>query len=473
MNPWSLIQAHPAEIALADGAMVLLIVDRLFLARRPGALRHFVASALAALTCLVALLVAPTAFDTTTILLLAAACCLLARESRFTPNVGEYYVIVLLATLGMLVMTSATSWLTAFLGLETASLALYTLVAFDKSRPTSAEAGLRMFLIGGVSAAFLLYGLSLVYGITGTLDIGTSGTLLFTRPVDALSLTAMLMILVGFGFKIAAAPFHLWAPDAYQGAPVPAAAFVASASKVASVVLFLNVFATGLAGPTARFGTRVLPLAAGWVPGMLVVAALSMILGNLAALAQRSVKRLLAYSSIAHAGYLLTGFAAAGAGNVPTEALLYYIATYAAATCGAFGVVAVVERITGSDDLDAFAGLVKRSPLLAGLLAVFLLSLAGIPPLAGFFAKFQLFLEALHAGGTVWIAAVSLAIAASCVSLYYYLQVLKRAFVVEAEPDPSPLQPAAKSTWLVLALLAAVVIAAGLWPDALMAFAGN
>ncbi len=473
MNPWELIQAYPAEITLADGAMLLLIVDRVFLAKRSDYLRHFVASALAALTCLAALLIAPISFVATSILLLGAASCLLGRESRFTTNVGEYYVIVLLATLGMLVMSSATSWLTAFLGLETASLSLYTLVAFDKTRATSAEAGLRMFLIGGVSAAFLLYGLSLVYGITGTLDIGQSGTRLFSHPLDALSLTAMLMILVGFGFKIAAAPFHLWAPDAYQAAPTPAAAFVASASKVASVVLFLNVFATGLAGPLARFGTHSLPLAAGWVPGMLVVAAISMLLGNLAALAQRSVKRLLAYSSIAHAGYLLTGFAAAGAGNVPAQALLYYIATYAAATCGAFGVVAVVEHITGSDDMESFAGLVKRSPVLAGLLAVFLLSLAGIPPLAGFFAKFQLFLEALHAGGTIWTAAVILAIATSCVSLYYYLQVLKRAFVVEAAPDATRFGPAAKSTWFVLALLAAVVITAGIWPEAFVAFAGQ
>ena len=198
-----------------------------------------------------------------------------------------------------------------------------------------------------------------------------------------------------------------------------------------------------------------------------------MLLGNLAALAQRSVKRLLAYSSIAHAGYLLTGFAAAGAGNVPAQELLYYIATYAAATCGAFGVVAVVERVTGSDDIEAFAGLVKRSPILAGLLAVFLLSLAGIPPLAGFFAKFQLFLEALHANGFVWTWMVALAIAASCVSLYYYLQVLKRAFVVDAEANAPALQPAAKSTWLVLALLAAVVVAAGILPEAFMAFAGQ
>jgi NADH-quinone oxidoreductase subunit N len=206
---------------------------------------------------------------------------------------------------------------------------------------------------------------------------------------------------------------------------------------------------------------------------MLIMAAVSMILGNLAALAQRSVKRLLAYSSIAHAGYLLTGFAAAGAGRVPAEELLYYIATYAAATCGAFGVVAVVERVTGSDDIESFAGLMKRSPLLAGLLAVFLLSLAGIPPLAGFFAKFQLFLEALHAGGSVWTWMVALAIAASCVSLYYYLQVLKRAFIIEADPADPAIAPAAKSTWLVLAMLGAVVVAAGIWPEAFVAFAGQ
>lgn len=473
MNLWTLVQAHPAEIVLADGAMLLLVVDRVLLARRPEALRHFVASALAALSCLVGVLVAPGSFAAASILLLAAASALFGREWRFTSNVGEYYVLVLLATLGLLVMTSATSWLVAFLGLETASLALYALVAFDKSRPLSAEAGLKMFLLGAVSAAFLLYGLSLVYGLTGTLDIRASGAALLAQPLTPLALTAMLMIMVGFGFKIAAAPFHLWAPDAYQGAPVPAAALVASASKVGGTVMFLNVFATGLAGPGRSFPGNWLPVAAGWVPALLTVAAASMLLGNLTALVQRSVKRLLAYSSIAHAGYLLVGFAAAGAGRLPADQVVFYIATYAAATCGAFGVVAVVERECGSDDLDAFAGLVRRSPVLAALLAVFLLSLAGIPPLAGFFAKFQLFLEALRAGGTAWTASVALGLALSCVSLYYYLQVLKRVFVTDPAPDAPALRPAALSSYAVLALLALGLLAAGLQPDAVLAFTGR
>jgi NADH-quinone oxidoreductase subunit N len=464
----NIISAHRAEILLADAAVLILLVDRLLLGARSLALRHTVGSALTALSCAAAIAWQHPGFAGMAILVLAAANALLSRETRFTSQVGEYYVILLLATTGLLVMTTAETWLLAFVGLETASLSLYALVAFDKSRPTSAEAGLKYFLIGGVSAAFLLYGLSLIYGVTGKLGIGETGEFLIHGSHSPLLFAGMLMAVVGFSFKIAAAPFHLWAPDAYQGAPTPVASFVASASKIGGVALFLRLFGTGLTGPRMDFANGLLENQPAWVPALLWVSLASMVIGNVTALAQHSVKRLLAYSSVAHAGYLLIGFAAGGAvGGMPSVEIFYYITTYAIATCGAFGVVAIVERANDSDDMDSFRGLYQRNPLLAGLLAVFLLSLAGIPPLAGFFGKFQLFAKALGAGGGIWIGMIAFAIAMSAVSLYYYLQVLKRAFVSAPDENAQAVRAISPVSLAVLVALAAVIVAGGVWPDLL------
>jgi len=468
MNYANIISAHRAEILLADAAVAILLLDRLVLGARSLVFRHAVASILTALSCVAAILWQRPEFAGMAILVLAAVNALLSRETRFTSQVGEYYVVLLLATIGLLVMTTADTWLLAFVGLETASLSLYAMVAFDKSRATSAEAGLKYFLIGGVSAAFLLYGLSLIYGVTGKLDIKETGAFLAHCAHSPLLFAGMLMAVVGFSFKIAAAPFHLWAPDAYQGAPTPVASFVASASKIGGVALFLRLFGMGMTGPRMDFGNGLLTAQPAWVPALLWVAVASMLIGNITALAQRSVKRLLAYSSVAHAGYLLIGFAAGGtAAGMPSTEIFYYIATYAVATCGAFGVVAMVERTKENDDIDSFRGLYQRNPLLAGLLAVFLLSLAGIPPLAGFFGKFQLFAKALGAGGGIWIGMISLAIAMSAVSLYYYLQVLKRAFVSAPEDGALPVRANSVLSLAALIALAAVTVAAGIWPDLL------
>jgi NADH-quinone oxidoreductase subunit N len=465
MNYSDIISAHRAEILLADAAVAILLLDRLVLGAKSLAFRHTVGALLTAITCAVAIAWQHPGFAGMAILVLAAANALLGRETRFTSQVGEYYVVLLLATTGLLVMTTADTWLLAFVGLETASLSLYALVAFDKSRATSAEAGLKYFLIGGVSAAFLLYGLSLIYGVTGQTGIKETGEVLAHAQHSPLLFIGMLMAVVGFSFKIAAAPFHLWAPDAYQGAPTPVASFVASASKIGGVALFLRLFGVGLTGPRMDYGNSLLTALPAWAPALLWVAVASMLIGNITALAQRSVKRLLAYSSVAHAGYLLLGFAAGGAvAGMPTTEIFYYIATYAVATCGAFGVVSIVERTKENDDLDAFRGLYQRNPLLAGLLAIFLLSLAGIPPLAGFFGKFQLFAKVLGAGGGIWVGMITLAIAMSAVSLYYYLQVLKRAFV-SAPEDSAPVKAKSVLSLAVLVALAAITVIAGVAPD--------
>jgi NADH-quinone oxidoreductase subunit N len=297
---------------------------------------------------------------------------------------------------------------------------------------------------------------------------------------------ALVMIAAGLGFKIAAFPFHLWAPDTYEGAPAPAAAFIASVSKVASFALLISISHVILWFPamlhmtgrvTATFsppGDTLPPVTVGFVTAwpmiLMDLSVLSMVFGNLAALAQSSVRRLLAYSAIAHAGYILLGLAFFSLTNASAQGILYYSVTYGLTTIGAFGVVGVVERATGSDKLDAFLGLHKRNPLLAAVLLVLFLSLAGIPPLVGFWAKFNLFAAVLGLGYKMPLTSlpaealtlVAVAIAFSAVSLYYYLQVLKRAYVMPASED-SPIR-AHPVTLGVLLLIGAAVLVLGCFP---------
>jgi NADH-quinone oxidoreductase subunit N len=275
------------------------------------------------------------------------------------------------------------------------------------------------------------------------------------------------MTLVGFAFKIAAAPFHLWAPDAYQGAPVPSAAFIASGSKVASFVVLGKIVLVGFAPVHGSAGWHVME--AGWSPVLAALAALSIVIGNLVALAQSNVRRLLAYSAVAHAGYTLIGFVAGDREGF--SAALFYTTVYAITLIGAFGVVGVVRRETGGDNFSNFSGLASRSPLLAGCMAVFMLSLAGIPPLAGFFGKFYLFSAALHAGANhalLWL--VVLGLVGSFVSLYYYLLVLKAIFV--DAPSLPAAQPMERMRFdslqgATVTLLAAAVVLLGVMPNVL------
>ena len=349
----------------------------------------------------------------------------LARGEHALPNKGEYLGMILLATIGLLLLVGSEELLMIFIGLELTGLSLYVMTAFDKEHRASAEAGLKYFLFGSLASAFTLFGLSLIYGLTGTTTLALIAQRLTAASITPLLAAGVVMTLIGFAFKIAAAPFHLWAPDVYQGAPISAAAFVASGSKVASFVVLGKIVLIGF-GPL-QGSADWHALAGGWTPILAALATVSIILGNLAALAQKSVRRLLAYSAVAHAGYTLLGLIAGWPGF---SATLFYTAIYGITLVGAFGVVAFVRHETGGDKLSDFAGLRARSPLLAGCMAIFILSLAGLPPLAGFFGKFYLFSAAFRTGhnhGLLWL--VALALFGSLISLYYYLIVLKAIFV--------------------------------------------
>jgi NADH-quinone oxidoreductase subunit N len=394
-------------------------------------------------------------------LALAFFTVILARQLN-TPHHGEYLGLLLLATVGLMLLVGSEELLLIFIGLELTGLSLYVMAAFDKNDLRSAEAGLKYFLFGSTASAFTLFGISLVYGMTGATNLAIIATKL--SPVTPLLAAGLVMTLIGFAFKIAAAPFHLWAPDTYQGGPAPSVAFIASASKVASFFVLGKILLVGFGPMQGAAGWHA--LVPGWAPLLAVLAALSILIGNLVALAQSNVRRLLAYSAVAHAGYTLLGIVAGGREGF--SATLFYTTIYAFTLVGAFGVVALVRRATGGDDFSHFAGLRRRSSWLAGCMAVFMLSLAGIPPLAGFFGKFYLFAAALRVGGhngLLWL--VALALLGSLISFYYYLMVLKVIFVDNTEPT-SPkfrvdvLQKAA------IGILALIVLFLGLFPGGLV-----
>ena len=400
--------------------------------------------------------------------LLLTALTLGLLTSTSLRNPAEYVAVILFATCGFTLMAAAQQLLIAFLALELASLSLYVLAGFDKTRRDSAEAALKYFLFGGISAAFLLFGFSLIYGLTGSIEFVEIARQLRTMPSSTLLIVALVMVLVAFGFKAAAAPFHLWAPDVYQGAPAPSAAFIASASKLAGFTLFGRMLWVGFAPASGSALSQAGGYTPGWLSVVVALSALSLVVGNIAALAQSNVRRLLAYSAIGHAGALLLGVIARGqAGPAP---LFYYAATYGLATVGAFGVIAVVARAGRCDTLTDLAGLFRRSPLLAGCLFVFILSLAGIPPLAGFFGKFVVFAVALKinglAGPAGWLAV--LAIAMSAVGLYYYLLILKQALVARpAASAPAPIEVPLGAA-AALALAAALLLALGIFPSVVL-----
>jgi NADH-quinone oxidoreductase subunit N len=489
VNDHGLLYLLQPEIVIVAGAFLVLLIDVLRLRNLPVQTRATVGAWLTVAFCLsalgltVALMRMDQRFATgeggigllggapgvwvvdglvlavkAGVLVLTVFTALVSCGSRFTSHVGEFFCLLLLATAGLMALVSTENLLMIFVSLELLSLSLYAMTAFHDANVSSAEAALKYFLIGGVSAAFLLFGLSLVYGLTHQLDLaGIAKALSGSRP-DPLLMLAVLMVMTGFGFKVAAVPFHLWAPDAYQGAPIPAAALIASGSKLASFFLLAKVVLLGLAhaGAWRNF-------AAGWMPVVAVLAACSMVVGNLAAIAQKNVRRLLAYSAVAHSGYALLALLAARERAV--ESLLYYVFTYALTVVGAFAVVALVQQQTGEEDFPAFAGLGRRAPVLGFCMMIFLLSLAGIPPLAGFFGKFYVFTAAATGTspglGLLWL--VILAIAMSAVSLYYYLQVLKQIYVVPA-PAGSGRLGGPWPSQLAVALLALGVVVLGCAP---------
>ena len=412
-------------------------------------------------------------------LALAFATVPLSAAEKSPRNPGEYLAMLLLGTLGLMLLVGSEEFLMIFIGLELLGLSLYVMAAFDKTDIRSAEAGLKYFLFGSTASAFTLFGISLVYGMSGTTALATIAQKLGAGGVQPLVAVGIVMTLIGFAFKIAAAPFHLWAPDAYQGAPIPSAAFIASGSKVASFVVLGKIVLVGF-GPVAG-GSAWHAMIAGWSPVLALLAALSILLGNFVALAQTNVRRLLAYSAVAHGGYTLLGIVAGGREGF--SAALFYTTIYGITLIGAFAVVGIVKSQTGGDDLQNFAGLASRSPLAAACMSIFMLSLAGLPPLAGFFGKFYLFSVTFRAGGDhglLWLVVVALF--GSFVSLYYYLIVLKAVFIDQPSESrhssQTPVQRRCGSHlgltrhWVgdvTIAALAAIVLLLGLLPQTLAA----
>jgi NADH-quinone oxidoreductase subunit N len=401
--------------------------------------------------------------------LLASAICLLGaglalllssdylREHHV--EFGEYYPLVLLSTAGMVIVAMAADLVTVFLGIETMSLAVYVLCGSFRRSRRSAEAALKYYLMGAFATAFLVYGIALIYGAAGTTSL--RGIVAVSDKVDTepVFLIGELFVIVAFGFKLAAFPFHMWAPDAYEGAPTPVTAFMAAAVKATGFVGLWRVFMTAFGGDVLPFGYL------GWANVLAVLAGLTMTVGNLAALRQENVKRMLAYSSISHAGYLLLGVVAAGLGeaDVAGPALLYYLLAYTFTTVGAFGVVAWM----GSRDderlfVDDWAGLSSRHPAVALAMTVFLLSLAGMPPTAGFFGKFYVFRAAVDAWHGQLIPFVVIAVLNSVISAYYYLRVVLAMFLREPARPPRPLAGGAVTLALVLCTL--FVLEMGLVP---------
>jgi len=501
MNYADLFRVTLPETALDVAALLVLIVDLGFLRRATLQTRIMVSVLIGVFGCGAAVLLMPyqagggltypgstnlllsaggyTAIAQVGILMLTVLTLFLLVDSDFTKHVGEFVAVVLMAATGGLLISAAQDLLVIFVGLELLSIGLYILTAFAKRSGKSAESALKYYLFGGMSAAFLLFGFSYLYGLTGSTNLheimlGFYGM----RVLSAAPLVyvALVMVAAGLGFKVAAVPFHLWAPDTYEGAPAPAAAFIASVSKVASFALLIgigtaavhvfdNLHGAGIV--TAVFSRSGPPKYMGfqwpWSTIIAIIAVASMVFGNLAALAQNSVRRLLAYSAIAHAGYILLAIAYFSRSNVSANAILYYILTYGVTTVGAFGAVSVVERMNGSDRMDAFLGLYKRNKLLGAVLLVLFLSLAGIPPLVGFWAKFNLFAAVLQVNrGLAPFTLVAIAVAMSAVSLYYYLQVLKRVFVM-APADERPVK-GSPLTMGVLALITVLVVVLGCLP---------
>jgi NADH-quinone oxidoreductase subunit N len=473
----ALARALAPETALVAGALAALGLDLAWLRRRPAATRLRAAVGVASLAVAGAMvlvlavgrsgIVAGGALRVDTlavavrlgVLLLTLGALGLTTGAPEPRHPVEYVAVMLFAAAGLTLMAAADQLLLAFLALELASLSLYVLTGFDPARPESAEAALKYFLFGGMAAAFLLFGFSLLFGLTGSIAFPAAGAVLAAPHGSPLAAVALVMVLVAFGFKVAAAPFHLWAPDVYQGAPAPSAALIASASKLADYALFARLLWAGAGAPPGGD-----PGAPGWLPVVAVLAGASLVLGNLVALAQTDVRRLLAYSAIAHAGALLLGVMTAGrAGFGP---LVYYAATYGLASLGAFGVVGAVARAGGCRRLQDLAGLHRRSPLLAACLAVFVLSLAGIPPLAGFFGKFAVFAAALRFDGpTGPVGGLAVAaIALTAVALYYYLLILKQALVA-APPEAAGRIVVPLPAALALTLAAGLIVLLGVFPS--------
>jgi NADH-quinone oxidoreductase subunit N len=383
------------------------------------------------------------------------------RDGRFYQ--GEYYFLLLTAFLGCVLMPSSRDLLMLFISLELVSAPGFLIAAFRKTDPRSNEAGIKFFLIGVLSTAVMLYGMSLVYGVTGTLnlaEIGSALSVALPAGQETLVLAAILFVVAGFAFKVSAVPFQFWAPDTYEGAPVPVAAFLATASKAAGFAGLLQLMFVAFPNQYEF-----------WTPVFAALSIATMTIGNLVALQQQQVVRLLAYSSIAQAGYMLLPFALVGPDPVVNEhafsAAVTYILIYAIMTLGAFAVVIAMSRESRGLLISDFAGLGRRAPVIAIAMTVFMVSLAGIPPTAGFWAKFLVFGVAIEAGG-IGTALAIVMLVNSVISLVYYLAVPRQMLFVEPEHDRPLASP--RLVTIVTVVATAAVLVVGLWPEILARF---
>jgi NADH-quinone oxidoreductase subunit N len=372
---------------------------------------------------------------------------------------GEFHMILVSALIGMCVLASSSDLITLFLGLELMTMPSYLLTGLHKTDRYSNEGGLKYFLLGSFASAILLFGVAWVYGLTGTTSVAGIASAL-GGEMNAAILVAVGFLTVGATFKIAAVPFHYWTPDAYQGAPTPITGFLSVGPKLGAFALLIRVFAEALA-----------PLRADWLAVFLVLTVLTMTVGNVVALTQVNVKRMLAYSSIAHTGYIMAGLAAyANAGDSDTaaqgiESVLFYVLGYAVMNIAAFAVVAMLQRDTSRfGGLNSFSGLASRDPWRAAAMAVLMLSLTGIPPTVGFFAKLYVLLAAVEAG-LVWLAVAIVLNAA--LAAFYYLRVIVYMYMRDPEPEPAPLDNNPFGS-VALAVSVAGVIALGIFPGAVL-----
>jgi NADH-quinone oxidoreductase subunit N len=379
---------------------------------------------------------------------------------------GEFYLLVLYATLGMMVMISAANFLTVYLGLELMSLSLYGLVAIDRDSPRSTEAAMKYFTLGALASGFLLYGMSMIYGATGSLEIGGVAQALYHGQSEKTVLVFGLVFLVaGIAFKLGLVPFHMWIPDVYHGAPTSVTMFIGSAPKLAAFAMAMRLLVYGMFGANGEYAVH-------WQQMLLIMALLSIGLGNLAAIAQTNIKRMLAYSAISHMGYMVLGLISGVVGgqidaftavNAYSSAL-YYTVAYVLMSMGAFGMVLLLSRAGyEAENLEDFKGLNKRSPWFAAMMLIMMFSMAGIPFFIGFFAKFAVLLAAIKAGYT---AVAVVAVMFSLVGAFFYLRIVKLMYF-DTPVDSAPIA-AGLDLRVLLSLNGLAVAGLGLFPDALM-----
>ncbi len=379
---------------------------------------------------------------------------------RLPSHKGEYFGLIFFSMVGMMFLASAGELLTLYVSLELTTIPLYVLAAYRKDELKSSEAGLKYLILGGVSSALLLFGISLIYGLSGTTFLTEVKTALIARFLSGAAVAPGLVLgfvfmIAGFGFKLALVPFHVWVPDVYEGAPTPITAFLSVASKAAGIAAFLRVFFHSF-----------LIFQVDWILLMAVLASLAMIIGNIIALLQTNIKRMLAYSSIAQIGYIMLGVVAATARGASSVA--FYLFVYLFANMGAFNVAIAFSNNTGSDEIKDYAGLSRRSPALAAMMAVFMLSLVGIPPLAGFVGKYYLFSAAIEQG-YFWLVVV--AVLTSVISLYYYVGVVRQMYFQPAAREESLSTGAALKTALIISVVGVLLF--GIYPNIFLELANQ